>query len=275
MSLMEHRRAGSGPPLLLVHGIGSWGRCWDPVIPLLTPHRHVVTVDLPGFGATPMRPGQNMSPIGLAEAVVGLLGEIGLQRPHVAGNSLGGWIALEMARLGAVASVTALSPAGLWRTPPAYMRAQIRMLRQLPVMLGEKGVERVAAVPPVRMLSTANFFGRPWRIPRAEAAAQVHNVRTCTGFEAVKYAAEHRRFVGGMTIDVPVTVAFGHRDVILNRGCRVREELPAHTRWIEPPRGWGHVPFWDDPGGIADLLLAGSVAAVPTRVPAAARAGAG
>lgn len=269
MALLEHTRVGSGPPLLLVHGIGSWGRCWDPVVPLLAPHRHVVTVDLPGFGATPMRPGHEMSPIGLAHTLVEFLESIGVERPHVAGNSLGGWIGLEMARLGAVSSVTGLSPAGLWRSPPAYMRAQIRMLRVLPVLLGEKGIEAVAAVPPVRMLSTANFFGRPWKLARAEAAAQVQNVRTCTGFEIVLYAAEHRRFVGGMTIDVPVTIAFGGRDVIFKQACRLREELPAQTQWVPPPRGWGHVPFWDDPRGIADLLLAGSAASVPA-VPRAA-----
>jgi pimeloyl-ACP methyl ester carboxylesterase len=263
MTLLEHKRTGSGPPLLLVHGIGSWGRCWDPVVPLLAPHRHVVTVDLPGFGASPMRPGQDMSPPGLARTLVEFLAAIGLERPHVAGSSLGGWIGLEMARLGAVASVTGISPAGLWRSPPAYMRAQIRLLRKLPLLLGEKGIEAVAAVPPVRWVSTANFFGRPWRLTRAEAAAQVQQVRLCAGFETVLYAAEHRRFVGGMTIDVPVTVAFGRRDVIFGDSCRRREELPAQTRWVDPPSGWGHVPFWDDPRGIADLLLAGSATSVP------------
>ena len=271
MSLLEHSRAGTGPALLLVHGIGSWGRCWDPVVPLLTPHRHVVTVDLPGFGRTPMKHGQDMSPRGLARTVAEFLAEIGVERPHVAGNSLGGWIGLELARAGAVASVTGVSPAGLWRTPPLHMRTQVRMLRQVPLALGERGVDIVGALPPVRVAMTANVFGRPWRLSRPEMTAQVQAVRRCTGFESVLRTAEHLRFVGGMVIDVPVTIAFGNRDLIFaGQGCRLREELPAHTRWVDPPRGWGHVPFWDDPRGIADLLLAGSASALPAVRAAAA-----
>lgn len=271
MSLLEHSRTGSGPALLLVHGIGSWGRCWDPVVPLLAPHRHVITVDLPGFGRTPMRPREDMTPGGMARTLAGFLTGIGVERPHVAGNSLGGWIGLELARMGVVASVTGLSPAGLWRTPTRAMRMQIRALHEVPVALGERGVDLVTAIPPLRIAMTANVFGRAWRLSRAEMAAQAHNSRRCAGFEEVLYAAEHRRFTGGMVIDVPVTIAFGRRDLIFpGPATRLREELPAQTRWVEPPRGWGHLPTWDDPRGVADLLLAGSASSVPVTRRAAA-----
>ena len=264
MGSLQHSRVGSGPPLLLIHGIGSWGRCWDPVVPLLAPHRHVITVDLPGFGGTPMKPGQDMTAAGLARTVADFLREIGVERPHVAGNSLGGWVGLELARAGAVASVTGLSPAGLWRSAPRYMRMQVRMLRQAPLALGDRGVRAVAAVAPLRYAAIANVFGRPWKLSRAEGLAQVQAVRACAGFESVLYAGEHRRFTGGMAIDVPVTITFGGRDLIFfGPACRLREELPAQTRWISPPRGWGHLPTWDDPRGVADLLLAGSASAVP------------
>jgi hypothetical protein len=50
--------------------------------------------------------------------------------------------------------------------------------------------------------------------------------------------------------------------VILGPGCRVREELPAHTRWLTP-RGWGHLPMWDDPAGVAGVILEGSSRTAP------------
>ncbi len=257
MSQLVHTRIGSGPPLLLVHGIGSHQEAWAPVVPLLTPHREVITVDLPGFGRSPMRRGQDVTPTGLAMSVVDFCAELGISRPHVAGNSLGGWIALELARLGHAASVTGLSPAGLWRSCPRRSRAQIRALHDLPVALGPLA-PRIARILPLRVALTANVYGRPWKLSGDEMADEVRTVATCTGFRPVLEATEHMRFVGGMRITVPVTIAFGSRDVLLGRGCRVAEELPAQTNWLPDPRGWGHLPMWDDPRGVADLLLEGS-----------------
>ena len=65
-----------------------------------------------------------------------------------------------------------------------------------------------------------------------------------------------RRFEGGRGIEVPVTVVFGGRDGVVPADARRRDELPAHTRWVEPP-GLGHVPMWDDPDLVARLILDG------------------
>ncbi len=56
---------------------------------------------------------------------------------------------------------------------------------------------------------------------------------------------------------MPVTIAFGSRDWILPRWSRYRERLPSHVRWIEKA-GWGHVPMWADPAGVAQLILDGT-----------------
>jgi pimeloyl-ACP methyl ester carboxylesterase len=90
---------GAGPPLLLIHGTGSSLRVWDPVVYLLAAHRTVIAVDLPGFGFSPTRTsGPPPTPAGYARVLAELLRELGYDRAHVAGNSVGGWTALEAAK---------------------------------------------------------------------------------------------------------------------------------------------------------------------------------
>src|SRR5438046_4651630 len=99
-------------PLLLIHGLGGSRSIWEPVIPLLEGEREVHAIDMPGFGEAPPLPkGQPASAANLARAIHEECMRNGVERPHVAGNSLGGWVALEMGRFGWAASVTALSPA--------------------------------------------------------------------------------------------------------------------------------------------------------------------
>ena len=103
--------AGTGRhSLVLLHGIGSRWQMWVPVLDLLSATNDVLALDLPGFGDSPPLPAEfEPGAGGLAQAVGGFLTGLGIERPHVAGNSLGGWVALEMARRGEVSSVTAPS----------------------------------------------------------------------------------------------------------------------------------------------------------------------
>ncbi len=114
MSLNFHRE-GSGPPLVLLHGIGFHWQAWRPVIGYLSADFDVIACDLPGFGRSqPLSTGVDPTIRAYADALAGWLAEMGLERPHVAGNSMGGAIALELADRGDVASATAFSPAGFW-----------------------------------------------------------------------------------------------------------------------------------------------------------------
>lgn len=258
---LEHTRTGEGPPLLLIHGVGGRRGMWDPIVPLLAPHREVITVDLPGFGASPLPEGQDLRATGLAATLAEFCSSIGVENPHVGGNSLGGWVSLEMARLGHASSATGISPAGLWKVRvPRYTKWQVRNIHDMPAAMGP-WIKPLTLFPPVRMAATANVMGRPWRTPRRvlldDAAAMVGS----PGFNLTLAAASGQRFVGGQDIEVPITVAFGRRDVILGPGCRLRAELPAHTRWLSP-KGWGHLPTYDDPKGLAAVLLDGSSVAI-------------
>ncbi|MGV1049998.1 MAG: alpha/beta fold hydrolase, partial [Solirubrobacterales bacterium] len=105
-------------PLVLIHGLGGTATVWDPVVDLLAPEREVIVLEMPGFGAAPPLPDWvEPTAANLAAALRAQLVGRGIERPHVAGNSLGGWVGLEMGRAGWAASGTALSPAGLWRAP--------------------------------------------------------------------------------------------------------------------------------------------------------------
>jgi pimeloyl-ACP methyl ester carboxylesterase len=125
-------RKGTGPPLVLLHGVGHRRQAWDAVAELLTPHRDLIIPDLPGHGESPplQRNGQPVVQV-LLDAVTGLLDDLGLTRPHLAGNSLGGRLALEAAAAGRAATVTALSPAGFFRGPAdiTYARAVFRTMQ--------------------------------------------------------------------------------------------------------------------------------------------------
>jgi len=112
-----------GPPgsdvLVLIHGMGSAATAWKLITPELTRHFTVITLDLPGHGKTPMSISQAMDPRSLGDAVCETMTSLEIEKFHLCGNSLGGWVALEVAakHSGRVLSITGLAPAGLWLAP--------------------------------------------------------------------------------------------------------------------------------------------------------------
>ncbi|MEV8515601.1 alpha/beta fold hydrolase [Dactylosporangium sp. NPDC051484] len=121
---LHFARSGSGEPLVLIHGIGHHWRAWEPVIGPLSRHHDVIALDLPGFGRSPASEANRGMPTAVA-ALGEFFAGLGLDRPHVAGNSLGGAIALELAAAGLARSVTALAPAG-FGTAAQVRRALVR-----------------------------------------------------------------------------------------------------------------------------------------------------
>jgi pimeloyl-ACP methyl ester carboxylesterase len=108
--VLNYLRKGRGEPLVLVHGIGSHWQMWSPVLDRVAAERDVLAVDVPGFGRSELDRTPRVA--ALADAVSELAVEQRMTRPHLAGNSLGGASALELARTGRARSATALSPIG-------------------------------------------------------------------------------------------------------------------------------------------------------------------
>jgi len=257
---LAYDRTGSGPPLVLVHGIGSRRGVWKPVVPLLAAEREVLAVDLPGFGESPVLPdGEKPTVQALARAVRDWWTELGLERPHVAGNSLGGGIALELARMGADASVTTLSPVGFWSPAQArYGRAMLRVTHF--ASSGRVGAQmrRIVRSPLGRQATIGLMYGRPAKRDGAEAAEDLVQLARAPGWEATLPISREYVFRDGDELQVPVTIGWGTRDRLLipRQAERARALLPR-GRHVPLPR-CGHIPMSDDPDGVAALLLAGS-----------------
>ncbi|MGQ0528754.1 MAG: alpha/beta fold hydrolase [Panacagrimonas sp.] len=125
MTSGDSYEGGSGSPLVLLHGLGGTWHIWKPVLALLERRHRVISLTLPShFGGPALPEGAEVTVDLLADVLVADLDRRGIERPHVAGNSLGGWLALELARRRRVASVTALSPAGGWTTPEGYQKVE-------------------------------------------------------------------------------------------------------------------------------------------------------
>src|SRR6266511_1402902 len=113
--MIELHRGGEGEPLVLIHGIGSCWQVWEPVLPALEARHDVLALSLPGYGRSPALEGEPTVPA-LVDAVERVLDDAGIDAAHLVGNSLGGWIAAELALRGRARTVVAISPAGLWTT---------------------------------------------------------------------------------------------------------------------------------------------------------------
>jgi pimeloyl-ACP methyl ester carboxylesterase len=244
----------AGPePLLLLHGLGASRVVWEPVVGILEAERETIVLDMPGFGAAPPLPdGIEPTAANLARAIKARCDELGVERPHVAGNSLGGWVALEMGRGGWAASVTTLSPAGLWRKPlgPRRRDPHVWAGRARPLISLALRFRR----PREAMLST--FAAHPERVPVRAGRELVLGWIDASGYRGANRAMRTHLFdPAGYPEDVPVTIAWGERDRLL--GPPKPERRPAGARFLTLP-GVGHTPTWDDPEFVARTLLEGS-----------------
>jgi pimeloyl-ACP methyl ester carboxylesterase len=109
-------RGGSGEPLVLIHGFTSFWETWEPMLATLTPQFDVLAPTLLGHAGRPPVPDGLDLISALADDLEQQMDAAGMATAHLAGNSLGGWLAMELLRRGRARSVVALSPAGGWRT---------------------------------------------------------------------------------------------------------------------------------------------------------------
>lgn len=258
---IAYERRGAGPPLVLIHGLGATRRIWDPQLDLLTAEREVITLDMPGFGDSELL-AETPTPWAIGAAISRMCAEIGLARPHVAGNSLGGWVALEMGKAGAASSLCLISPAGLCRRPlgPRSVDSRRWARRLRPLLRLATSVRRSREA----MLRTT--VGQPQNVPVAEARIMIGSWIDAPGYDAAN--AEMRRHVCEdlERVQIPTTIAWGELDRLV--GPPRPERRPPGARFVKLA-GCGHTPNWDAPELIAKLLLetsAGGLADEPAAV---------
>gem|GEM_PF-215022 len=256
---LAYERFGAGPPLVLLHGIGHRRQAWDAVLDRLAPYRDLIVLDLPGHGESPplQTVGRSVANALVAETM-GLLDDLGLQRAHFAGSSLGGRLALEAAVAGRAASVTALSPAGFWRSSRelTYARAVSKAMQVAGRLIQPLGPS-LARTTVGRAVIYAEIVSRPSLVGSEQALGDMN------AFLAARYTtnailAAATPFAGSVPAGVPVTIAWGTNDRLLPpRQALVAKERIPQARLVPLP-GCGHVPMTDNPRLVADVLLRGS-----------------
>jgi pimeloyl-ACP methyl ester carboxylesterase len=251
---LDHHRGGSGEPLVLIHGIGHTWRGWKPMIPHLEQSFDVLAVDLPGFGRSPTLPeGTECTAEALADAVERAMDDAGFDRAVLCGNSLGGWIALELARRGRADSVVAISPAGLQhKREKAWGRNMLLGMRW--------GARNLRAPDPLlrtvvgRVLFAGPAVARPWRMDPDDFPEVLRLFAECRGFSDTLPHTFAGQPKGLDQIDVPVRILWGTRDLLLlpRQAKRFERLIPnAELRYLN---GLGHLPMSDDPELLAELV---------------------
>ena len=255
---LNHVRQGSGPPLLLLHGIGSQHQAFGPVLGRLAAEHDTIAADLPGFGGSPLLPaGERPTAEGLATGVERFLDEVGWERPHIAGNSLGGWVGLELAKRGRAASVCGLGTAGFANTRELRLAvASLSNGRRMAKLIRDRA-PTVLRTGPARRAAFAVFAAKGERMTVDEAVSSIQNLADSPGWDDTLAELAQSAFHGGAQVKVPVTMAWGRRERLLipreRQAHRSVQRVPgARLVWLER---CGHVPMWDDPPQVADVIL--------------------
>jgi len=246
-------RQGTGEPLLLLHGFtGTWHH-WRPVLGELAAHYEVIAPTLAGHDGGP--PFDVSGPLTFASSADHLerhLDEIGVGAAHVVGNSMGGGLALELAKRGRALSVVALAPAGGWVEGDGEAKRLARLFarqrrmtrlnaRRMPLVMGRPGSRRLA----LREVMRHGELVSP-----AEA---VDLALTSVRCPVAPVAIEALRADRGLVLQdldliaCPVLLASPEFDRILpaeRHAPRFRREIPSVESRMLP--GCGHVPMWDD-----------------------------
>jgi len=255
---INYHREGSGPPVLLLHGVAHHWQAYAPVIDRLRGEFDLIACDSPGFGRSASLPsGIEPTITSYADAFEWFLAELGLERPHVVGNSMGGAIGLELARRRAVSSVTAFSPAGFW-TPAErrYCQLSLRALGSVPAG-ARPAIEAAARTRAGRVALFSQNFGYPTRMPAQEAVATLRDAWAAPALSGALAAFDSYTFESPEELrNTQMTIAWGIRDRLLpyrTQAARARRLLPWATHLA---LGAGHVPFYDDPGAAAAAIRA-------------------
>lgn len=236
------------PHLVLVHGLGSAATYWDNIRPALDERFRVVAVDLPGHGPDARSLSSDEAhPKALAASVVAELEDLGVERPHAVGHSLGGWVALEMAVMGRVASVVALAPAGLWREGATIPLERDATVLHHWLALIDPALPILTRLPLVKQLGLRPNVADPSRVTDRQFLDAARALAQAKGYAACDRAAVDHRFDGAAAVEVPTTVAFGDADRILPSGSsQERSLVPSHAEWVLVP-SCGHAMTWDQP----------------------------
>jgi pimeloyl-ACP methyl ester carboxylesterase len=266
-------RAMERTPLVLIHGFSGTPVMWEPVVPQLAEHHELLIPAVLGHcGGAEIGEGVACGVPALVDDLEAQMDAAGIETAHVCGNSLGGWLAFELALRGRARSVVAIAPAGGWeagsadedRLKPYFMR-NYRLLK----LMGGRA-SAMARRPGLRKLALRDISAHPERYSARQALEIMEGARDCAIYldlmEAILRDGPPEAFEG---IDCPVRIAWGTQDRVISHrryAKRLRDLIPT-AEYVELD-GLGHCPMVDDPPLIAGAIL--DVTAATDRQAAAA-----
>lgn len=257
--MIDFETLGSGPRLLLVHGLGSSRNAWAPVLPLLAPHRQLIILDLPGHGASPAEEDSGTF-AGLVRSLRGFIDQQGLAGIDMVGSSLGARIVLELARQGGVGATVALDPGGFWKGwertyAGTSLGSSVRLLR-----LSRPLIPDLAHNPVTRSAVLAQLSARPWALKGDLIESELKSLAETSTVDAlIQDLTVGPAQLGPAAPDSgPVVIGWGAQDRLClpQQARRAQAAFPgARLHWF---RQSGHFPMWDQPEETAQVVLDGT-----------------
>jgi pimeloyl-ACP methyl ester carboxylesterase len=252
-------RGGSGSPLVCVHGFTDTWRTWELVLPALEPRHDVLAPTLAGHAGGPPLDGEIVDGA-LADGVERAMDEAGFETAHLVGNSLGGFVALQLAARDRARSVVALAPAGGWAVGDESFRATLAFFADMyeQVRAAAPYADAIASTPEGRRRATEYITTYFEHIPADLVAHQIAGAAACTGtIPLVEHTLREGYPLDAARIACPVRIVWGTADRILpwpSAAARYRGELLPRADWVELD-GVGHCPQLDVPLEAAELIL--------------------
>lgn len=239
--------ADSNPALVLVHGLGSAGTIWKSLIPQLVKDFTVYSIDLPGHGEAELAQHEAYDPRSLGQMILDYMQEEqNVKEMHVAGNSLGGWITLEMAALAPtrVLSVTALAPAGLWLEPPT-MKTPPSIDARILAKFSQFFLPLAFRLPPLKALGYRKIT-HLWRELSYETCKDsVIAMARAKGYRPLWQGIRGQKFDSSINPEVNISIVFGDNDLTLpETSAQVKSVGPLHANWIRVAN-CAHVIMWN------------------------------
>jgi pimeloyl-ACP methyl ester carboxylesterase len=252
---LHARREGSGPPLLLLHGLGTSVREFRAVLPELARRYDVLALDLPGHGRSPAFPRGMRPDLGaLTDAVQQELDDQGIGMPNVLGVSLGGRIALELARRQRTRSVVAISPTGPVTAPERLYQVGMLAASRLAYQGLAAGADGLMQSPVLRTAALSPLRARGWATPAGEAAGLIREFAAAEGFwRLLASAVLPEATVDYRAVQCPVRLVQGTHDVLaLTQVLRLATLVPGAQLRLLPVAG--HSPVTDTPARVIRLV---------------------
>ena len=258
-SFAPSHRGGSGSPLVCLHGFTDTWRTWELVLPELERRHDVLAPTLAGHaGGPPIKePAEHHALVDAAERA---MDEAGLETAHIVGNSLGGFMALQLAARGRALTVVALAPAGGWpQGDPSVNDALDHFVNmQELVKTAAPHADEIVASAEGRRRATLYTTERFEHIPPELLAHQIRGAAGCDAASAlIDYARREGYRLDAEQIGCPVRIVWGTEDKLLpwpRAATRYRDEWLPNADWVEL-QGVGHCPQLDVPLETAQLIL--------------------